>query len=63
MAKQLMAQVRSKAIRSFIAGKNTFNLFGRVFNIVNVHSDNYAVNCSAGELFRIVGDAKHFRIV
>ena len=55
MAKIMLIQVRNRALRTFIAGKCSFTIFGITITIQHAHDNEYQVLLpDSSEIIRIV---------
>lgn len=60
MAAHLMNQFKVKAAETFSSNRTSFSLFGRQFNIVHQHDNEFAVCADGVEIVRIIGNVRNF---
>lgn len=63
MAQHLMNQFITTAAATFSSNHTRFQLFGRSFDIVHQHDNEFAVMANGVEIVRIIGNVHNFSVV
>lgn len=63
MAQHLMNQFITTAASTFSSNRTSFRLFGRSFDIIHQHDNEFAVCANGVEIVRIIGNVRNFSVV
>lgn len=63
MAARLMNQFKVTAAETFSSNRTRFQLFGRSFDIIHQHDNEFAVMANGVEIVRIIGNVHNFSVV
>jgi len=63
MAARLMNQFKVTAAETFSSNRTRCSLFGRSFDIVHQHDNEFAVMANGVEIVRIIGNVHSFSVV